>query len=106
MSRAHKIHVNCRSNKLTSKLNERQSDFIFKLSLHLQNDGSKRVIKIKNHDGLMQRRTDAVTEREETESRYSYHNVQCIATNGIVNTATATDRKQADGNTTLTSKHK
>ena len=52
----------------------------------------------------MQRRTDAVTEREETESRYSYHDVQCIATNGIVNTDT--DRKQADGNTTLTSKHK
>ena len=104
MSRAHKIHVNCRSNKLTSKLNERQSDFIFKLSLHLQNDGSKRVIKIRNHNGLMQRRTDAVTEREETESRYSYHDVQCIATNGIVNTDT--DRKQEDGNTTLTSKHK
>ena len=48
--------------------------------------------------------SDAVTEREETESRYSYHDVQCIATNGIVNTDT--DRKQADGNTTLTSKHK
>ena len=105
MSRAHNIHVNCRSNKLTSKLNERQSDFIFKLSLHLQNDGSKiRVIKVRTHDGLMQRRTDAVTEREETESRYSYRDVQYIATNGIVNTDT--DRKQADGNTTLTSKHK